>query len=127
MHHLCEVQNGSTDVAWLMLEFFADPNVKDSLGMTPLHYAFKMENKPMILCLLLFGANPDLTNDEEKKPIEMAKSLIKDEIDPIIEKINKYKIHFLQFTRKRRKKLRYLFEYIDNDSSKTIGEHKLKV
>jgi len=121
------VQNGSTDVAWLLLEFFADPNLKDSLGCTPLHYALKLENKPMILCLLLFGANTDLTNDEDKKPIEMSKTLTKDEIDPIVEKINKYKIPFLQFTKKRRKKLGKLFEHIDMDSSKTIGDHKLMV
>lgn len=126
MHHLCEVQNGSTDVPWFLLEFFADANIKDNSGNTPLHYAFKLENKPLILCLLLFGANPDILSDEDKKPIDLSK-FTRDEFDPIIEKINKYKINFLHFTRKRRKKLRYLFEYIDNDSSKTIGEHKLRV
>lgn len=124
--HLCEVQNGPTDCVWIILEFFADPNVKDNLGNTALHYAFKNENKPMILALLLFGANPEIVNNEDKKPIDFSK-MTKDEIDPILEKIAKFKIHFLQFTRKRRKKLRYLFEFIDNDSSKTIGEHKLKL
>ena len=124
--HLCEITNGPTDSIWLILEFFADLNLKDNLGNTALHYALKTENKHMLIALLLFGANPELANNEEKKPCDMSK-FTKDELDPIVEKITKYKINFMQFTRKRRKKMKSMFDYVDNDSSKTIGEHKLKV
>jgi len=124
--HLCETPNGPSDSIWLILEFFADLNIKDNLGNTALHYALKHENKHMLIALLLFGANPEISNNEDKKPVDMSK-FTKDELDPIIEKIMKYKVNFLQFTRKRRKKMKSMFDYIDNDSSKTIGEHKLKV
>lgn len=124
--HLCETPNGPTDSIWLILEFFADLNIKDNLGNTAMHYALKAENKHMLIALLLFGANPEIQNNEEKKPVDMSK-FTKDELDPIVEKITKFKVNFLQFTRKRRKKMKSMFDYIDNDSSKTIGEHKLKV
>jgi ankyrin repeat protein len=124
--HLCEIPNGTSETIWLILEFFADLNIKDNLGNTALHYAFKNDNKHMIIALLLFGANPEISNNEDKKPVDMSK-ITKDEIDPVIEKITKLKINFLQMTRKRRKKIKKMFDHIDNDNSKTIGEHKLKV
>lgn len=116
----------TTEQTWLVLEYFADPNLKDTTGNTALHYACKANNRGIILTLLLFGANPDIPNNEEKKPFELSSYRKEDEIDPILEKINKYKIHFISLTRKRRNRLKKIFDDIDNDQSKSITDYKLK-
>jgi hypothetical protein len=114
----------NTDHIWILLEYFADPNVKDQeMGRTALHYACKLNNRGMILALLLFGANPEIHDNEEKKAFELSNISI-EEFEQIMEKINKYKIHFVQLTRKRRKHLKYIFDAIDL-GTKSIDENKL--
>ncbi len=124
--HMAEIQNNPSDISWILLEYMSDPNCKDKDGNTALHYAFKNNNKPMIIVLLMFGANPDIANEQSLKPYEM-NNIKKDEHDALIEKINKYKFNFLQLGKKTRKKLKKVFDDIDNDGLKTINDYKLKL
>jgi hypothetical protein len=74
---------------------------------------------------MLWGADTEIINEEEKKAFDY--TVYRDEeIDSLKEIIKKFRITFLQLTRKRRNKLRRIFDFIDVDSSKTIGDYKLK-
>lgn len=105
---------------WIILELFADPNIKDKSGNTALHYAVRNKNKALVLCLMLFGASNEITNDEGKKPFEMTN--MGDDVSYINEKINNFKFSFLQLTRKRRNKLRKIFQFLDTDQAGYIAE-----
>ena len=113
----------NSDYAWVVLEYFADPNIKDSDERTALHYACKTSNKGTILALLFFGANTDLKDKEGKKPFEHCPTL-KEELEQIVELIEKNKIAFISLTRNRRKYLKKIFDQIDQ-STKFIDEGKL--
>jgi ankyrin repeat protein len=114
-----------SDRLWVVLEYFADPNIKDSENdKTALHYACKQGNKGMILALLMFGAHTDILDKEEKKPFQLCPNL-NDELENTLEHfINKYKTKFLQLTRKRRKMLKKIFESMDQET-KLVDEFKL--
>lgn len=122
--HLVETMT-DTDRLWVVLEYFADPNIKDTENdRTALHYACKIGNKGMILALLLFGAQYDITDKEEKKPFEHCPTL-KEDLELIVEEhINKYKPYFIQLTRKRRKLLKEIFDVIDQET-KFIDDMKM--
>ena len=124
--HLAETPNNPTDVAWVLLEYMSDPNCKDKDGNTALHYAFKNNNKSMILLLLMFGANQDAANEQTLKPFEMC-NIKKEDHDVLVDKMNKYKFNFLQLGKKTRKKLKKIFDDIDNDQLRTINDYKLKM
>ena len=106
--HLAETPNNPSEVAWILLEYMSDPNCKDKEGNTALHYAFKNNNKAMIILLLMFGANIDIPNEQTLKPYEMC-NMKKEDVDILSEKINKYKFNFLQLGKKTRKKLKKIF------------------
>jgi ankyrin repeat protein len=110
----------SLEPFWVLLEFFADPNIKDKTGNTALHYAVRNKNKALILCLMLFGASNEITNEEGKKPFEVTN--MGEEAAYINEKINNFKFSFLQLTRKRRNRLRRIFQFIDTDQGGYIAE-----
>lgn len=109
-----------TEKMWVLLEFLADPNVQDAERKTPLHYAVAADNKDMILALLMFGANPDLTDKDEKKPFEDNTDL-----ESLSEKVVTVKRQFLTLTRKRRKYLKYFFDAIDTFNNKSISAPNL--
>ena len=113
----------SLEPFWVLLELFADPNIKDKTGNTALHYAVKNKNRALILCLMLFGASNDIANEEGKKPFDMTN--MPEDAASVNEKINNYKFHFLQLTRKRRNKLRKIFQSIDSDQAGTISDMNL--
>lgn len=69
---------------------------------------------------MLFGASNDITNEEGKKPFDMFN--LGEDIAYLNEKVNAYKFYFLQLTRKRRNKLRKVYQFIDTDQGGTIGE-----
>lgn len=58
------------------LEFYFDsglsPNVRDHEGNTPLFKTFFTNNTKLVYLLLLYGANPLLSNNEEMTPFEVA-------------------------------------------------------
>ena len=110
----------SLEPFWILLEFFGDPNIKDKTGNTPLHYAVKNKNKALILCLMLFGASNDITNEDGKKPFEILN--LGEDVAYLNEKVNTYKFYFLQLTRKRRNRLRKIFQFIDTDQGGSVGE-----
>lgn len=121
--HLVETMTDS-DRIWVVLEYFADPNIKDVDDKTALHYACKVGNKGMILALLLFGAQHDITDKEEKKPFEYCPTL-KEDLEIIVEEhINRYKPYFIQLTRRRRKLLKSIFDVIDQET-KVIDDMKM--
>ena len=56
----------------LLLEYGADPNIRDYKGQTPLHAAAE-SNKPELAKLLLeYGANPNIADYEGKTPLHIA-------------------------------------------------------
>lgn len=121
--HLVETML-NTDYLWVILEFFCDTNIKDIENeKTALHYACKNQHKGQIVCLLLFGANVDITDKDGKKPFDYCPN-IKEEIDMALEIVEKIKIPFIQLTRKRRKYIKKIFDQIDQ-STKVIDEEKL--
>jgi ankyrin repeat protein len=122
---LAKEQAVLNDNAWVILEYFADPNIKDFTNNTALHHACKNNFKGYILALLLFGADTEVINEEEKKPFDYT-TYRDEEIEAIKEVIKKYRFPFLQLTRKRRNKLKKIFDFIDVDNSRTIGDYKLK-
>ena len=107
--HIADVQNNASDSAWILLEYMADPNIKDKEGNTALHYAFKNTNKPLILLYLMFGANPDITNDLSQKAFQVVPNK-NDDMERLFQKINDYKYDFLQLGKKARKRLRNVFK-----------------
>lgn len=114
----------TSDYIWVVLEYFADPNIKDQeFERTSLHYACKAGNKGIILALLLFGAQIDISDKEGKKPFEWCPQF-KDELDQIAEMFDKNRVGFIQLTRGRRKYLKRIFDQIDQ-GTKFIDESKL--
>lgn len=55
----------------LLLDYGADPNVKQEGGWTPLHQAISNNNEPLVLLLLENGADTYQTNDNGLSPIQM--------------------------------------------------------
>jgi len=66
------VVKGNFDLARLLLENKANPNLADSGGMTPLIYAIQFKNKEMVELLLKYNANKKLADGAGKMPFEYA-------------------------------------------------------
>ena len=102
---------GNTEQMWVLLDYGADPNIRDNEGKTALHHSCIVDRKDMIICLLLFGADPEIEDNENKKCFED----YKDDMSLIKEKIDDIKREFITLTRKRRKFLKYIFDETDKD------------
>lgn len=121
LHTVVEMRN-YTEQMWVLLDFFANPDIRDNEGKTALHYAVAVERKDMIICLLLFGANPEIEDNEGRKPFDDSK----DDLGPIIEKVNSIKKEFISLGRKRRKFLKHIFDETDKElNSKLMNEMTL--
>lgn len=111
-----------TEQMWVLLDYGADPNVQDNEKKTALHHACTVERKDMIICLLLFGVDIDIEDNEGRKAFED----YKEDMMPVKEKIDEIKREFISLTRKRRKFLKYIFDEIDREtSSKSINAYTL--
>ncbi len=55
-----------------ILAAVTDINMQDNFGMTPLHFAVKMENPEIILTLLRYGADGNITNKIGQTPLMIA-------------------------------------------------------
>lgn len=65
---------GSVPVANLLLNFGADPNVRDrSTGDTPLHDAARTGFTDTVRLLVQFQADPNALNNENRRPIDVAR------------------------------------------------------
>ena len=102
-----------TDEIWLILEHLADPNTQDELGNTALHYAVEKMNRPIILTLLLFGADVAIENKESKKPLDMTTNK-KHNLDEVIKRVDEVKVDFFKMGKKRRNRLSKIFFDVDN-------------
>jgi hypothetical protein len=65
-------QRGSSEVMSLLLLNGADPNVVDSVRLTPLHYAARANKIDCVKLLLKYGANAVAIDDLGRKPIDIA-------------------------------------------------------
>lgn len=63
---MCAVLSSFDEGVLLLLKYGANPNSKDSGGNTPLH-CLGTNQSNIFETLLMFGADPDLTNNEGKK------------------------------------------------------------
>jgi ankyrin repeat protein len=61
-----------SDVARILLEAGANPNVRQSAGWTPLHAAAMNGDVTSVELLLASGADPTATNDEGRSVIDLA-------------------------------------------------------
>jgi ankyrin repeat protein len=92
LHWAC--YTGSTTVASLLLAKGADPNQVDASGMTPLHHAIdsayeKVGDCSLVRWLLIYGANPLISDNRGKSVFNTAKSLPESEIKKELLKILK--------------------------------------
>ncbi|XP_065916033.1 protein phosphatase 1 regulatory inhibitor subunit 16B-like [Dysidea avara] len=70
--HMCCIEDGSDDLAALLVEFKADLESRDIEGWTPLHAAANCGNLKMINFLLDQGASLVAINHDDKMPIDVA-------------------------------------------------------
>ncbi|XP_026852078.1 cyclin-dependent kinase 4 inhibitor B [Electrophorus electricus] len=64
---------GSTPVARVLLAHGADPNVVDAhAGATPLHDAARTGFLDTVKILIQFGANPDVGDNNNYRPVDLA-------------------------------------------------------
>ena len=61
------------DVVQLLLNAGADPDVKNDVGSTPLHFGALSGCQYVVKKLLNAGANPDQENFEGESPLHLAK------------------------------------------------------
>jgi len=63
------VQGGNIDMARLLLQYRADPNVHAANGLTPLMHAVLQDDRWMARLLLRRGADPDARDASGKRPL----------------------------------------------------------
>lgn len=63
---------GSLDIATLLLQYKADPNIQDARGNTPLHSAAENGWADIVLKLLEYKAKPNIINENRDTPLHLA-------------------------------------------------------
>ena len=125
LHAVVDMKN-FTEQMWVLLDFFANPDVRDNEGKTPLHYAVMYDRKDMVLCLLLFGANTEIEDNDGKKPFDYESG--KEDLPILLEKVKKIKKEFISLGRKRRKFLKHIFDEVDKElNAKNMSAMTLSV
>ena len=66
-------QKDGRDLAELLLKAKADPNARDTDGLTPLHYAAGYQRKETLELLLASGTNPNLTDPQGRTALDYVK------------------------------------------------------
>ena len=90
LHWAC--YTGSTTVASFLLAKGASPSAKDATGMTPLHHAVesaieKVGDCSLVRWLLVYGADPFITDNQGRSVLSTAKFLAASEIQLELVKI----------------------------------------
>jgi len=70
LHHA--VRAGSAGCAEVLLDHGAMPNVRDSEGLTPLHWAVLCRNEPIVGLLVARGADPSVPDELGNTPLALA-------------------------------------------------------
>ena len=123
LHQVVEMKN-YTEQMWVLLDFFASPDIRDNEGKTSLHQAVIADRKDMVICLLLFGANTEIEDNDGKKPFDYAKN----DLLPLVEKVSSIKREFISLGRKRRKFLKHIFDETDKElNAKNMSAMTLSV
>ena len=65
----------------ILLKHNANPNSKDSIGNTPMHFAVAFDNLPIVTLLDEYGADATIKNEEDRCPIEVA---VEDDLKEIV-------------------------------------------
>ena len=56
----------------LLLEYNANPNMRNSLGRTPLHFAVQSNSVDCIKILREYGADPEIHDSEYQRPLDLS-------------------------------------------------------
>uniref|UniRef100_A0A1I8AYC2 ANK_REP_REGION domain-containing protein n=1 Tax=Meloidogyne hapla TaxID=6305 RepID=A0A1I8AYC2_MELHA len=72
LHVAAGLPSGNIECAQMLLKSGAQPNVRRSDGMTPLHISARMGNKEMVGLLLAEGADPKLKSKIGETPLHLA-------------------------------------------------------
>jgi 5-methylcytosine-specific restriction endonuclease McrBC regulatory subunit McrC/ankyrin repeat protein len=138
---------GNKEIAKLLLEHGADPNLKTKTGGTSLNLASMKGNKEIVKLLLEHGANPNLKDETgentlsflfDTKNVEIVKLLLEYGADPNLQNINNGKTVLMRSSHEQNiKVVKLLLEYGANpnlqdkdgrtalDVAKILGETEI--
>ena len=76
LHLLADRMYGDPDnleLAALVLEYGADPNARNDMGWTPLHYACQLDSRDedMVALLIKYGADPNAADNRGLVPLDL--------------------------------------------------------
>lgn len=75
------------EIAQMLLDNKANPNLRDCRGYTPLHCAAASGDPRVIEMLLQHNADPKVLNNDGQKPLDLAREYRRTEVFPFLERV----------------------------------------
>ncbi len=94
----------------LLIKCRANPNVLDKVNKTAVHYALEMDLPYMIELLIVFGANPNIPDDQGYTPLDIAKQREFKESEEILKRFEEGKFT-KDFVSARKEQIELAFEH----------------